>query len=453
MSKSNWTTRDFGDSLADAFQQLLEEAPAAFALTRGPTHAVISANRAFLDLVKGDGEVKPGATVADLFDRETLTGLSGLLDRAWHEQLIFRDQLVGGGSEQEIATRSCTVWPLLNADERPTGLIIELREAARSEHSLAVQRGIAERMLLGALREQETADRAETSQQRALFLAESGRVLTNSIDEATTREAITRLALPHQAHWCIVDLMEEDGAMRRLAIIHPDPEKQILARELANRWSPGASDAFGLPAVLRTAESVQIAEDVDQAIAAGAHSPENLRILLELEPGPLLSVPMVSRGRLLGAITFVGARHGQRYAQEDVALAQDLALRSAVALDNARLHGEAVELRGMAERASQVKSDFLAHMSHELRTPLNAIGGYVDIIDQEIHGPVTQAQHSDVDRIRLCLEHLLLMINDMLSFMQIQHGGLHYRIAEVPVRAAVEEALALIEPLADKKGV
>jgi signal transduction histidine kinase len=239
--------------------------------------------------------------------------------------------------------------------------------------------------------------------------------------------------------------------MHRLAILHPDPAKQRLLRELEGRWIPEPNEGFGLPAALRHAGPIVISTDFDAALGTAAHNPEISRVLQEVGIGPLLTVPLVIRTRLVGAVTFVGGRRGKPFTSEDVELAEDLAGRSAMALERARLYGEAIALKARAEAASLARGTFLGMMSHELRTPLNAIGGYVDLIDMEIHGPVTEAQHVDLARIRSNQRYLMGLINDVLNFTKLGSGHLVYDIADVKAHAVLGASVALVEPLIVQK--
>ena len=243
------------------------------------------------------------------------------------------------------------------------------------------QRQVAEQMLLSALRERGFAEDADAARRRATFLAEAGRVLAESVDQNSTLLALTRLALPTLGAWCIVDILEEDGLIRRLAIYHPDPEKQKLAQQLEDSWKPDFDDPFGAPAMLRDVRTIAITDAIEATLTATAGSPANLRILRQLGIGSLLTVPLVARKRLLGAITFVSEHRGLAYEPEDVQLAEDVASRGALALDNAQVYDLALVLQRSAETANRAKTAFLGAMSHELRTPLTAILAFVETLE------------------------------------------------------------------------
>src|SRR6202011_5691892 len=130
-----------------------------------------------------------------------------------------------------------------------------------------------------------------------------------------------------------------------------------------------------------------------------------------------------------------------------IELAEALASRSAMALDRARAYGEAIALKVRAEAANDAKSTFLGMMSHELRTPLNAIGGYVDLMDLEIHGPLTEAQRVDLSRIRSNQRYLTGLITDLLNLTTVGSGHLIYNTDDIIAHEVLADSVALVEPL------
>jgi signal transduction histidine kinase len=316
-------------------------------------------------------------------------------------------------------------------------------------------------------------DAAETSRDRFAYLAEASRCLASSLDYETTLITAAGLALPYLGAWCIVDVITEGSApegrgpeggglpgIRRVAVLHPDPAKQAVARALHERYPPRPDDPVGAPRVIRRGRPEVVSEAGDAALEEAAQDAEHLRLLRALGVGAYVIAPMVARGRVLGAITFVTTESGRRFGDLDVTLAEDLASRSALAVDNARLHGEALQARAeaevarataeaaqrQAEAASRAKGEFLAVMSHELRTPLNAIGGYAELIELGVHGPVTPEQRADLGRIQKSQRHLLGLINGVLNYSRVEAGAVDYAITDVPLDEVLAACEGMVAP-------
>ena len=189
-------------------------------------------------------------------------------------------------------------------------------------------------------------DDRKRAERDALFLAEAGATLAAIVDEASTLEKVAHLAVPAFADWCSVDLVDEDGMPLRLAVAHVDPEKVALAHDLQRRYPPRPDAPNGVFQVIRTGEPIFIPEISDELLAANADDPEHLRILRELGLQSYLCVPLKGRDGTLGAISFVAAESARRYDEPDLRLAEDLAARAVIALDNARLYREARDSEG-----------------------------------------------------------------------------------------------------------
>jgi signal transduction histidine kinase len=158
-----------------------------------------------------------------------------------------------------------------------------------------------------------------------------------------------------------------------------------------------------------------------------------------LEMRSTLCVPLVARQRTLGAIMFVRSREGTDFTPTDTTLAEELARRAALAVDNARLYANALA-------ASQAKGDFLAVMSHELRTPLTTVIGYAELLGDGVSGPVTPMQQKQLTRIQVSAHHLLQLIEQILAFARIEAGREQVRVEQMDAVGVAGEAALVVEP-------
>lgn len=286
------------------------------------------------------------------------------------------------------------------------------------------------------------------------------RALFESLDCEETLLRVARLALPELGAWCMVDLIESETEIRRLAVYHPNPSSQALVAELQKHYPPSRGDLFGAPRILKTQQPDLVPEVDEETLAAAAHDKRHLEILRNLGFCTYMVVPLKARERLLGAITFIGADVQQRYTPKDLLFAEDLAGRAAVAMDNARLYQEAQQAReeavaavAHAAIADRAKTDFLATMSHELRTPLNAIAGYAELLELGMRGPISEQQREAIVRIRKSQQHLLGIVNDILTFAKTETGRIPLALEPTPVAPAIEEVHFLVEPLLVQNGI
>ena len=285
------------------------------------------------------------------------------------------------------------------------------------------------------------------------FLNEASTILASSLDFEVTLAAVARLAVPHLGDWCGIEIVGEDGVARQLAVAHANPDMIPLAHELRSRYPADPEAPNGLPLVLRTGVTEFYPEITDEQVAASAVDADHLSLLRKLKLRSLIIVPLIARDRIFGALTLIAAESGRRFTNDDLEVAESLARRAALAVDNAGLYREAERARADAEAANQAKSDFLATMSHELRTPLNAIAGYTELLEMELRGPITPEQREDLRRIKRSQRHLLALVNDVLNFARLDTGYLEYDITAVPLAEALGEVEALVAPQLQAKGL
>jgi signal transduction histidine kinase len=246
-------------------------------------------------------------------------------------------------------------------------------------------------------------------------------VLSTSLDYEETLQRVAQLAVPYFADWCTVDLAEGD-TIRRLAIAHVDPEKVRMAQRFAQRYPEDPNSAFSVRAVIRTGSPVMMSEVPDHLLAARAKDAEHLRALRELRLSSFMIVPLRAHGNTFGALTLVAGESGRRYTAADLRLAEEVAYRAALSVDNARAYAE-------ARRANRVKDDFLATLSHELRTPLNALLGWTHILKMPSVDEATRKRA--LDSIERNARAQSVLINDLLDVSRVISGKL--RLEQIPV--------------------
>jgi signal transduction histidine kinase len=295
---------------------------------------------------------------------------------------------------------------------------------------------------------------ASLSEKDLSLLLEATRLLSSFQDVEATIATVARLALPHLGSWCLVDLVENER-MRRVAIIHQDPERQALTDQLLQDWPPQRDDPFGIPSAVWTGRSEIVFPVTEEVLTSSAGTADNLATLRALGIGALLTVPLLARRRVLGAITYIRASPGKSFTRRDLALAEELAVRCATAIDNAQLlefaraaHHDAEAARNMAETANGAKKRFLSMMSHELRTPLNAIAGYADLLETGLRGQLTAAQLDDVRRIKANERHLLALVDSVLEYAKIDAGDIECGLENVMLAHVLADVGAMVAPIA-----
>ena len=193
------------------------------------------------------------------------------------------------------------------------------------------------------------AERVASERQR--FLAEAGELLARSLDPKTALDQLAALAIRHIADWCGVEMIDDSGNLESVAVAHVDPSRVALARRLRERYPTDPRSETGVPNVIRTGVTEVYPEIPDEMLVAAAQDEEHLRALRELGLRSAMIVPLKARGRVFGAITFVVSSPDRRYEDADVELAEDLARRAALAVDNAMLFNREHEAAVLLQRS------------------------------------------------------------------------------------------------------
>lgn len=283
-------------------------------------------------------------------------------------------------------------------------------------------------------------DRAERA---ARFLASAGATLVESLDYSMTLARVAELAVPAVADWCFLDLVDEDGVMHRADVAHADPAHAALAEDVKRLGAAQGSPESPSAKVLLDGQPVLWEELSEERIRAVAPTEEQLRIIRELGPRSLISVPLVARGRTLGILSFVVAQSGRRYDQTHLAVAEELATRCALAMDNAALYKNAQE-------AIRFRDEFLSIASHELKTPLTPLKLQLQTVGRRVPKLVKDEEGSAWLREKLGVLHrqgerLERLVNEMLDISRIAGGRLRLELELFDLSEVVREVVGRFE--------
>jgi len=214
---------------------------------------------------------------------------------------------------------------------------------------------------------------------KSQVLAEVSHALSASLDEQETLSNLARNLVADLAEFCVIDIFDQDGKVRRAEALHRDPACQDVMREIHWRFPADLGAAEGIGRVLRTGQPQFVAELSEEELRASARDEEHLELLLQLRPCSYILVPMMSRGRVLGAICLGLCDPGQRYGPADLAFAEEIGHRAALALDNARLYHEAQD----ALRRRDESMEALRGLNQTLRALVEACPLAIMLLEPE----------------------------------------------------------------------
>jgi PAS domain S-box-containing protein len=298
-------------------------------------------------------------------------------------------------------------------------------------------------MLSTIIRDISDRKRAEEAQQ---FLSESGRVMVAALEYEATLQSLARLVVPRLADYCVVGMLEGDE-MRRVAMVHRDPARETLLHQLG-RVQRRHRTVVGVQSVLRTGEPELVPEVSEAWLRAASEDEAHFATLRALGPRSMMVVPLVARGRTLGAITFAcDAESGRRYGPADLTLAEGLAGRAALTIDNARLYKQ-------SQQATRARDEVLAVVSHDLRNPLNVISlGATYLLKHLPQGEETASWRKQGELIRRSADRAVRLIQDLLDVAKVESGRLSLEREAVAVGGLLDEAIELHRPLAEAHGL
>jgi PAS domain S-box-containing protein len=360
------------------------------------------------------------------------------MDLGWHESLhpedrqsvlaAFYDAATTGAdfaAQFRLRTRQGTVtWvqgaalPLRTSSEQVSGYLATLTD-------------ITERM---------------QSERVARFLADATSALNASLDYQGAFDAVARLAVPALADCCTVHVAE-DGALRLVAVAHVDPNAALSAHELAHWYEMDTDERAAPPRNLRSLKPELIPEVTEDLVSRAALSPAHAAILRGMIVRSYLAVPLVARGRTLGAIHLLMGESGRTFTRSDFSFVEDLARRAASAVENARLYREAQE-------AVLAREEFLAIASHELRTPLTAFQLAVQQVvrSSETRSSTERLGTPTLQKLENATKRLTSLVEDMLEFTSGRATRINLDLEQIDLSNVVGEVVTGMQDVISRSG-
>jgi signal transduction histidine kinase/DNA-binding response OmpR family regulator len=285
--------------------------------------------------------------------------------------------------------------------------------------------------------------RAEDSERRASLLAEAGQVLASSLDHQTALSMLCRTVVPRIADYCVVDVLRADGGILRPGLAHVDPAKEHLLRNTEGSQPSVLPDEHPVVAALRQGRRTLARELTPEAVSALAGTDEHRQVLEQLGPRSMIAVPITASGRIDGALVLVHSDSDRRFGAEDLDLACELASRAAMTLENARLFDQ-------AQQATRARDEMLGIVAHDLRNPLSTVTMGSSVL---LDSALDDTQRRQVELVRRAAGRMQELIQDLLEARRIESGQLRVSPRAQPVAPLVKEALAMLRPLAEARGI
>lgn len=279
------------------------------------------------------------------------------------------------------------------------------------------------------------------SEREQRFLADVGLVLGSSLELADTLSQVAELAVRDFAECCIIDLRDETGRIHREAVVFRDPSRAWVAELLRQVTLDEIRPSLTSEAI-RTGRAVLRRHVSDEMIRSFSHSERHHEILRALAPSSLIAAPLIAHGTRLGAIAFVLSTPGCAFGLDDLRVAEELARRAALAIENAQLYG-------VAKRAAHARDEVLGIVAHDLRSPLSSIGLQAELLTEQ-SGDDNRRAAALIQRSARRMDRL---IQDLLDVTRMEANRLTVDAAVLPANETLASVIEAQQLLTRKAGL
>lgn len=283
-------------------------------------------------------------------------------------------------------------------------------------------------------REQAALEERESAGRRNSFLAEASTALAGSLDFRATLKKITEISVPSIADWCTITILNGEGKFDCVASSHRDPNKQNLLEEFINYSSIDPEKRSGFAIGAKPVLSTKIISEAD--LINSAEDNQQAEILKQLGSFSCILVPIPGRDKVHGSIAFVTGESKRYYQLEDQIILEELGRRAGIAIDNAILYET-------AQKAIEVRDEFLSIASHELKTPITSLKLQLQLTQRAMQGssdrmPTPEKIAKVVDNSITQLNRLTRLVEDLLDVTKIQAGKMSLDFEEVNLALVID---------------
>ena len=285
---------------------------------------------------------------------------------------------------------------------------------------------------------EDITERSRVEKERQL-LADVSIVLSASLDYEQTLATVARLIVENVADWCAVDVLEEHGQLRRLKVASADPAMAALCLVLEH-MPPDRDLPYVMRSVVESKRPLVVEHVTSQYVKSITQGPDHEQALMATGVTSFVVVPLLLRGQALGGMFLGSSTPSRVYGPEDLRLAEALAERVAMAIENARLYRASVQ-------ASQLRDQVLGVVAHDLRNPLSTILLQAGALTRRGPGPERRT-HKPVDVIHRAAKRMNSLIQDLLDVALMESGQLTVERTRLSARELIEGAVEMLRPLA-----
>lgn len=286
----------------------------------------------------------------------------------------------------------------------------------------------------------------KVAEERLQLLNDVSILLVSPLDHEITLQEIARLLVPVQADYCRIALVDNQQQIKEITVNHVDPEKNKLVQALYEQYKDRTRSTHGLQKLLTTGQAELISTISQDILDTTRDNPTLFALVDTLSLQSYMGVPLIARGKTIGAITFSSIQPHRHYTNDDLLFAQEVARRVALALDNAHLYRE-------AQKAIRLRDEFIATASHELRTPITSLKMYTQVLQKRFARQGEENLNRSLMKMDAQIAKLTLLIEDLLDVSKLELGKVAFRQEVFDMNEVVAETVEHVQAISTRHSI